>query len=196
MESLRVSTPTMRGNLGKAAAAELLLILHAERAVVRRDNLQVVVAQPAPEVAVVVARTQRAVCTRAWRPGASSSGVPRSASSSRDGYCGQVSACTSQPRSRASVARSRARCADEMHQIDRHLRHLGQGDCALGARRLCDLGAGQGVMNRRGVAVGQGALDRVDGQAGSGMHADGAQLAGAASRGKSAGRRAAAHQGA
>ena len=46
-------------DLGEVAAPELLLALHAERAVIGRDHLEVVVAQAAPQVLVVVLGAQR-----------------------------------------------------------------------------------------------------------------------------------------
>ena len=39
-----------------------------------------------------------------------------------------------------------------MHDVNRHLRHLGQRDGALGPGRLGRFGSRQGVVNRRGVA--------------------------------------------
>src|SRR5262249_28054942 len=46
-------------DLGEVVPPELLLVLHAERAVVGRDDLELVVAQAPPEVLVVVLRTER-----------------------------------------------------------------------------------------------------------------------------------------
>ena len=48
-------------DLGEVAKPQLLLVLHAERTVVRRDDLQVVVAQAAPQVIVVVLGPERVV---------------------------------------------------------------------------------------------------------------------------------------
>ena len=47
------------GDLGEVAEAELLLLLEAERAVVGRDDAEVVGAKPPPQVGVVRARAQR-----------------------------------------------------------------------------------------------------------------------------------------
>jgi hypothetical protein len=47
------------GDLGEVALAQLLLLLEAERAVVGRDHAEVVGAQPAPELGLVLAGPQR-----------------------------------------------------------------------------------------------------------------------------------------
>jgi hypothetical protein len=84
------------GDRPEVVTAELLLVLVAERAVVGRDDRQVVGAQAAPQVTAVVLvlapQRRRADVLRPSKP--SSPGAPRWSSRVRYRYCGQVSANT------------------------------------------------------------------------------------------------------
>ena len=79
------------GDLGEVPDAQLLLLLEAERAVVGRDDAQVVGAQPAPEVGLVGLAGRSGGEQTNFAP--SKPSRARSASE-RNRYCGQVSAKT------------------------------------------------------------------------------------------------------
>ena len=123
-----------------------------------------------------------AACTRTRRPSNSSPGSPRRSSSREE----QVLRAGLGVRRQAAVARfhhalERA-LRREVHHVHRHLRHLGERDRALGAGRLGDLGAGQRVIDRRGVALrrARAATSTSIGRPDLGVHADQrAELAGA-----------------
>ncbi len=95
------------GDLAEVAATELLLAVEVERAVVGRDELEVVLDEARPQVVPVILVRSGGEQTYL----APSNPLPMS-SSDRNRYCGHVSAKAGVPRSRAARTSSSASRAD------------------------------------------------------------------------------------
>src|ERR1043165_4233952 len=159
-------------DLREVVSAQLLLVFHAEGAVVCRDDREVVVAQAAPEVILVVLEAER-------RGGDVASAFELVAR-----FAAQVILVEEEVlRAGFGVGREAAIAGfhdalqralrREVHHVDRDLRHLGQRDRALGAGGFGDFGPRQRVIDGRGVALGKRALDQdVDRKADFGVHRD------------------------
>src|SRR5947209_2880678 len=155
-------------NLREVVAAQLLLLLHAERAVVCRDDLQVIRLQALPKLRLVrlLAERRRHHVLRAV-----------------EAFAVIVNREEEVLRARLRESRQTAVArlahliqsvgATEVDDIDGRLGHLRNRDGAVDALGLGDCGPRQRVILRRGAALRERALDGlVDDDAVLGVHAD------------------------
>ena len=156
-------------NLREVSLAQRLLLLHAERTVVGGNGLQIVERQPAPQPVLRLLRTQRRAhdVLRALEAGLLVVVVREE----------QVLRAGLGVRRQSAVARLgdhlERLCRGQVHDVDRHVRHLGQRDGAVRGLRLGACRPRQRVVFGRGLAFGQRLLHQhVDDAAVLGVHAD------------------------
>ena len=153
------------GDRPEVALAELLLVLHAERAVVGGDHLQVVGAQRLPHVVLVALGRGRAAgssrptshprrrrtrrCSRRAAPRARGRGTAGRSRRRRSG-----------PLSRAQASCSTACLARHVHDVQRSAGEVGEHDRAVGRLLLHLPGAGDAVVVRVGLALARRAARR------------------------------------
>ena len=139
------------GDLGEVAAAEFLLLLEAERAVVGGHHGQVVGAQPAPQRALVLPRPQRrrghVLGALEVRPGQVVQGQVQVL---RAGLGEHVLAGVPGLGDRLQRLGGR-----QVHDVQRGAGHLGQGDRPVGGLGLQLRRPGQAVLHRVGPPRGQ-----------------------------------------
>ena len=153
---------------------ELLLLLHAERAVVGRHDGQLVHPQALPEVARGGARASCAAAssTPTWRPRSRAAPAgPRATGRGTAGTSRRTRCC---PAWRAAATSSSASRRRHVHDVQRHVAgDLGQQDGPVGGLALELGGPGERVELGIGLAAGQRLGDEhVDGDAVLGVHHD------------------------
>ena len=175
------------GDLPEVALAEVLLAFEVERAMVGRDQLEVVLDEARPEVGSQWSFVRSGGEQTNFAP---SKPLPRS-SSERNRYWGHVSAKAGRPSSRARDLLERL-LRRQVDDVDGHVGGLGQADDPVGRLALEDRLTGEPVTDRVGRAGLDGLVrDDVDRQAVLGVHHDqpAVLLRSAASPGRSPRRR-------
>ncbi|GFJ84542.1 hypothetical protein Phou_087220 [Phytohabitans houttuyneae] len=161
------------GNLGEVADAQLLLVLEAERAVVGGDHGEVVGAQPLPQVLLVrlvlAAQRGRADPLGAFEAGRAELVLQREVQVLRAGLGEHVAAGVA-----GGGHLGEGAAGGQVHDVERAvLRHLGQHDRPVRRLGLQGLGAGDAVVDRVGLAAGEGLLhEHVDRDAVFRVHHD------------------------
>ena len=157
------------GNLGEIVLAQRLLVLDAERAVIGRNHLQVIALQPVPQLRRMMFLAQR---RRENVFGAFEAGPGQLFHREQ-----QILRAGLGEGGHASVARF-AHLVErvlrrQVHDVHRRPSHLREGDSPVHGFRFGRHRTRQGVMDRRGLALGESAAhDHVDDPAVLGVHAD------------------------
>ena len=172
--SIRCSTePMPLGILAKLPMPHLLLVLHAERAVVGRHGRDVAGADVLPQLVLVTLGPRRAAASS--RPTSRPRNPARRVFSSSDRYryCGQVSPNTFCA-GVAGLGDARERLLGrDVHDVERRAGQVGQHDRAVGGLLLGLPRPGDAVEVRVGLAALERLLhEHVDGRAVLGVHHD------------------------
>ncbi len=166
---MRSSTPGQAvGDLAEIAASELLLAVEVERAVVGRDQLEVVVDEPRPQVVPVVLGPERRRTDELGAVEPVAEVVERQEEVLRTRLGEDLAAALPSPADRLERIARR-----EVDDVDGDAGGLGQADDPVGRLALEDRLARQAVTDRVGRAGRDGLRrDDVDGHPVLGVHHD------------------------